>query len=109
MNRLVKLNSNKSEQTKHLLDGHPNSPNCETPARKLVYLSSDLSNAQMLCSPDPFSGEQKTFETFDENPVMNKPKVKRIVSAISQTNQFIGQNSGNYILKVKLSDLIILL
>lgn len=48
----------------------------------------------MLSSPDPFSWKQKTFENYDENPVHQRHKVKRIGSAVPQNYQFVDYNSG---------------
>ena len=64
------------------------SPENENPCRKLVYPSSDLSNAQLMSSPDPLSGDPKGLENNDLSVFKSKPRAKRIVSAAPSNSPF---------------------
>ncbi len=64
------------------------------PVRKLVYASSDMNHVKVMQSPDPFSGEQKTFETYIENPLHEKYRAKRIGSAAPSSSPFKNYDTG---------------
>ncbi|CAI2379703.1 unnamed protein product [Moneuplotes crassus] len=71
-----------------------NNSEVDNPVRKLVYASSDMNHLHMMSSPDPFSGNQKTFETYNENPLHEKFRSKRIGSAAPIQSPFKNKDSG---------------
>jgi hypothetical protein len=65
----------------------PGSSGENTPVRKMMNSSSDLSNLHVFGSQNIalFSDQTRTFDNNYDNPLQGKNKAKRIVSAASQS------------------------